>query len=146
MSETYKKLYLVVEGSSIFSDEIVIVLNRQFTREQIKDAMEKEQGEYSKEWIDEVITDGVYIPEGEILVVECKEYEKMIYAGFTPYPQIKSYAYIHQRDKVEIYPDATFKRIYYYTVYEKIQMFFSEKLQPIKDLLKKFERPENPEN
>lgn len=114
MSEIYTKMYIEVRGS--FTNENIIVLNRRYTREQIRTAMEEQSFNYGKEWIDEVVTKGIYIQEGENIVIKCKGDECSIQSGYTPYRAGYSISYIHKKDKVELYPNATFKRIYHYTI------------------------------
>lgn len=114
MSEIYTKMYTEVRGS--FTNENIIVLNRRYTREQIRTAMEEQSFNYGKEWIDEVVTKGIYIQEGENIVIKCKGDECSIQSGYTPYRAGYSISYIHKKDKVELYSNATFKRIYHYTI------------------------------
>ena len=78
--------------------------------------MEEQSFNYGKEWIDEVVTKGIYIQEGENIVIKCKGDECSIQSGYTPYRAGYSISYIHKKDKVELYPNATFKRIYHYTI------------------------------
>lgn len=135
MSETYTRMYTVIRGLSKKDD--VIVLNRRFTREEIRATLEEEPKEYSEEWIDTVVKKGIYINEGETLIIECKEEEKDIRSAFKPYRSGFSCAYIHRRDKVEVYPNSTFKVIYYYSILDKIEVFLSNKLEQIKNLFEK---------
>lgn len=115
--EIYTRIFTEVDGKT--RNDSFIVLNRRFTREEIAAAM-KENGSDDYR-INEVKTRGVYLEEGESVIVKAKVEKCHIREGFTPRYPLHMEKWIAKGDEVQIKSNATFEVIYHENVIGLIQ-------------------------
>lgn len=97
-----------------------IVLNRNYTKEQIREKLSVPEAEFSKSRIDEILSKGIYLDE--ILTIECNN------EGTITTQCRGSIWYFYKRDKVIIGPDGSFKIIEYIPFYCKVYYWIEELL------------------
>lgn len=119
MSEKiYTRIFTEVDGKT--GNDSFIVLNRRFTREEIAAAMKK-NGDCDDYRINEIVTRGVYLEEGESVIVKAKIDKCQIYQDFTPRYPIERYRGIAKGDEVWIRSNAKYEVIYHENVIGFIQ-------------------------
>ena len=82
----------------------IIVLNRNYTDEQLREKLSDPVDGYDNEWIDYILENGIRIPEGKKKVVRVWQDKSIIKTQFHPATH-----YAHWGEKVTIYPDGDFK-------------------------------------
>lgn len=131
MSEvTYTRIFTEVEGKT--RSDSFIVLNRRFTKEEIAAAM-KENNECDDYRIEEVITRGVYLEEGESVIVKAKVDKCHICERFTPRYPLQMEKWIAKGDEVRIRSNATFEVIYHENVISFIRSLIEEHIERQKE-------------
>ena len=83
----------------------IIVLNRNYTNEQLREKLSADPGVHTENWIDHVLTNGVRIPEGETITVKIRDEATITTQCYG------SIAYCYKGYKVILYPNGDFKKI-----------------------------------
>ena len=83
----------------------IIVLNRNYTNEQLREKLSAAPGVHTENWIDHVLTNGVRIPEGETIMVKIRDEATITTQCYG------SISYCYKGYKVILYPNGEFKKI-----------------------------------
>lgn len=95
-------LYTMINGSG---KKDIIVLNRNYTDEQLREKLSADPGVHTQSWIDYVLANGVRIPEGETITVKIRDDATITTQCYG------SISYCYKGYKVIIYPNGDFKNI-----------------------------------
>ena len=83
----------------------IIILNRNYTDEQLRKKLSADPGTHTKNWIDYVLVNGVRIPEGETITVKIRDDATITTQCYG------SISYCYKGYKVILYPNGDFKKI-----------------------------------
>ena len=83
----------------------IIILNRNYTDEQLRKKLSADPGTHTKNWIDYVLVNGVRIPEGETITVKIRDDATITTQCYG------SISYCYKVYKVILYPNGDFKKI-----------------------------------
>lgn len=95
-------LYTMVSESG---KKDIIVLNRNYTNEQLREKLSADPGVHTENWIDHVLTNGVRIPEGETITVKIRDDATITTQCYG------SIEYCYKGYKVILYPNGDFEKI-----------------------------------
>ena len=101
--------------------ERVIVLNRNYTKEQVRQRLTFTEGGPSSEEIQKILDEGIYLPENQPKIVNCK------YGGYVS-TESRTHSY-SVFGKVIVYPDGSFQQLY--------PSFWEKMMDTLKEMLLK---------